>query len=148
MIKSRKQMIGETGENEVIELINCPYCSKELMLLPNNYPLCDIQCTACYFRAQVKTASSKPKNVIPGASYNIIDSATKSGLMMPPLIVNFKWKENEKEKRKIILYPFIPKENMKDSIRKIKKKDGGIRKHRMFNYVNLDKLPSLTLFEE
>lgn len=36
---------GKKGEQEVVDLVLCPNCKKQLMLLPPNYPLCDIQCT-------------------------------------------------------------------------------------------------------
>ena len=58
---------GDNGEIDIINLILCPNCNKKLMLLPKNYPLYDIQCTACNFRAQVKTNHTKPKPIIFGA---------------------------------------------------------------------------------
>ena len=61
---SVKRNKGELGEKEVVKLIDCPNCKKELMQLPKNYPLYDIQCTGCSFRAQVKSISSKPKKKV------------------------------------------------------------------------------------
>jgi len=49
------QTTGRKGELDVIRLVRCPNCGKKLMPLPANYPMYDIQCTACTFRARVKT---------------------------------------------------------------------------------------------
>jgi DNA-directed RNA polymerase subunit RPC12/RpoP len=104
---------GDIGEKDVVEKVPCPNCKKPLMQLPNNYPLYDLQCKGCSFRAQVKTSNSKPKNIVRGAGWDIIDKVLKSGFMIPPLFINFKWKEKDKEKQTIIFYPFIPKANLK-----------------------------------
>jgi len=104
---------GELGEQEVIQLVPCPNCSKPLMQLPPNYPLYDVQCTGCYFRAQVKTNVSKPKKEIWGSGWEILDKVLKSGFMVPPLILNYKWPKTETRHQKILFYPFIPKRNLK-----------------------------------
>ena len=84
---------GEIGEKEVVKLVKCPNCAKKLMQLPNNYPLFDVQCTGCSFRAQIKTVNSKPKSVLFGAGWEIMYKVLKSGYMVPPTIINFKWEE-------------------------------------------------------
>jgi len=58
---------GDQGECDIIEKVPCPNCKKKLMSLPPNYPLVDVQCTGCTFRAQIKTINSKPKNVLFGS---------------------------------------------------------------------------------
>lgn len=135
---------GDIGEQEVVKLIACPNCGKKLMGLPSNYPLYDIQCTACAFRAQIKTNNKKPAKEIFGAGWDIVEKVLKSGFMMPPLIANYKWLEDGKDKREIRFYPFIPKENLKKSLRDIKSHN---RKYWMFNYTGLDKLPYFTLYK-
>ena len=72
-------------------IVKCPNCNKKLMLLPPNYPLMDVQCTACYFRAQVKTINSKPKDNGLGAGWEIMNKVLKSGQMVPPTFFNFKY---------------------------------------------------------
>lgn len=66
---------------------------KEFNETPPNYPLYDVQCTGCSFRAQVKTNQSKPKAVVFGAGWQIMNKVLKSGYMTPPLFLNFKWSE-------------------------------------------------------
>lgn len=139
---SNKQF-GDEGEKEVVDLISCPNCLKQLMLLPPSFPLYDVQCTGCSFRAQVKTNRSKPKKEIFGATWEIIDKTTKSGYFVPPLIANFRWIEKDVERQEIRFYPFIPKVNLKKNLVKFssKRKDTW-----MFNYIGLDRLPFFTLF--
>lgn len=136
---------GDIGEQEVVDLVPCPNCKKDLMLLPTNYPLVDLQCTGCTFRAQVKTNKSKPKDTIFGAGWEIMQKVLKSGYMVPPLIANFKWQEQGKNKQKIIFYPFIPKAHLK-----MRQLSPTARRanYKMFNYVNLSKLPSFTVYEK
>ncbi|MCL4387448.1 hypothetical protein M1307_03595 [Patescibacteria group bacterium] len=109
---SNNKIAGDFGENEVVELIKCPNCSKKLMLLPPSFPLCDVQCTGCNFRAQIKTNNSKPKSIIFGAGWEIMDKVLKSGFITPPLIANFKWQEKSLKKQEIRFYPFVPKSNL------------------------------------
>lgn len=142
---STNKISGDLGEQEVVELVPCPNCSKRLMLLPANYPLVDVQCTGCLFRAQVKTNNSKPKAEIFGAGWDIQHKVLKSGYQMAPLIANYKWKEKDTNRQKIIFYPFIPKKNLKkrNVVFKSNRKD-----HMMFNYIGLDTLPHFVLYDK
>ena len=135
---------GYAGEREVVELVPCPNCGKELMLLPPNYPMCDVQCSGCNFRAQIKTNRSKPKSEIFGAGWDVTDKVLKSGYLMPPLIANFKWADKAGEHQEIRFYPFVPKKNLK-----MRQLSPTARRanYKMFNYVSLDKLPHFTLYE-
>lgn len=141
---STKKQHGDDGEQEVIKLISCPNCSKILMGLPPNYPLYDVQCTACNFRAQIKTNNKKPAKEIFGAGWEIVEKVLKSGFIMPPLITNYKWNDRRKEKQEIRFYPFVPKKHLKKSLRNIKSQK---RKYWMFNYIELDKLPFFTVYK-
>lgn len=135
---------GDAGEREVVELIPCPNCGKELMLLPPNYPLVDVQCSGCTFRAQIKTNRSKPKSEIFGAGWEIQNKVLKSGYQMAPLITNYKWSDKLGEHHEIRFYPFIPKANLKprNVVFSSARKD-----HKMFNYIGLDKLPHFVLYQ-
>lgn len=137
-------MVGDKGEKDVINKIECPNCGKDLMLLPPNYPLCDIQCTGCQFRAQVKTNSTKPKNIIFGAGWNIVDKVLKSGYLMPSLITNFVWEEEGINKQEIRFYPFITKKSLIPRTAHIRR---GSREYKMFNY-NLENLPYFVLYQQ
>ncbi len=145
MNKKNKQNIGDIGEKEIISLIKCPNCGKELMQLPKNYPLYDLQCSGCYFRAQVKTNNSKPKKEILGAGWSVMEKVLKAGYMIPPLIVNFKWKEKNVQHQKIIFYPFIPKNYIK---KRTLSENARRSDYIMFNYINLDKLPHFVMYEK
>jgi hypothetical protein len=136
---------GDRGEREIVELIPCPNCGKKLMQLPTGYPLYDVQCTGCSFRAQVKTNQSKPKGVIFGAGWEIMDKVLKSGFITPPIFANFKWTEKGIEKQEIRFYPFVPKKNL----RKYKISEKARRaNYWMFTYVGLDNLPFLSVYKK
>jgi hypothetical protein len=136
---------GDIGEREVVDLVPCPNCGKPLMTLPQNYPLVDVQCTGCIFRAQVKTNQNRPKAIIFGAGWDIVEKTLKSGYTMPPLIANFKWEENGEKRQEIRFYPFIPKKNLKwrrlpPTARRAN--------YKMFNYTGLDKLPYFVVYQK
>lgn len=135
---SNNKKSGDDGELDVIEKVPCPNCGKKLMILPPNYPLYDVQCVGCNFRAQVKTNRSKPKKEIFGAGWDIMEKVLKSGFITPPLITNFIWSEEEVKHQEIRFYPFIPKKNLK-----MHKLSPTARRanYKMFNYIGLDDLP-------
>jgi hypothetical protein len=114
------------------------------MALPKNYPLYDVQCTGCLFRAQVKTAASKPSDRILGAGWDIMSKVLKAGYLVPPTIVNFMWEEKGVPKQEIRFYPFLPHENLQmyrlsPSARRAN--------YRMFIYRGMLTLPHLVLLK-
>lgn len=140
---SKSKESGDKGEQDVVDKVPCLNCSKKLMLLPKNYPLYDVQCVGCNFRAQVKTNNCKPKAVIFGAGWDIMEKVLKSGFIAPPLIVNFIWKDKTGDHQEIRFYPFIPKKNLK-----MHKLSPTARRanYKMFNYVGIDELPFFPLY--
>lgn len=137
----KNKEVGDIGEGEVVDLVPCPNCKKKLMLLPKNYPLVDVQCTGCVFRAQVKTVNSKPKSTFFGAGWDIMSKVLKSGYMIPPTFVNFKWNNHQE----IRFYPFIPHRNLE----KYQLSSTARRaNYKMFHYTKMDKLPFFTVFKK
>lgn len=111
-----KKELGDQGEQDVIDLVPCPNCGSKLMKLPRNYPLVDLQCTACTFRVQVKRSSVPPEKAmkVQGGGWHVLNHALKVGMVLPPLIVNFNWLDTKtgEEKREIRFYPFVWKKNI------------------------------------
>lgn len=142
---SKSKISGDMGEQEIVDLIACPNCKKKLMLLPKNYPLFDVQCEGCSFRAQVKTNNTKPKPIIFGAGWDIMEKVLKSGYMVPPLITNFKWSDKDGNHQEIRFYPFIPKTHLK--MHQLSE-DARRANYKMFNYIGIDKLPYFELFKK
>ena len=138
---SKSKECGDSGECEVVEKVPCPNCGRKLMLLPTGYPLVDIQCTGCFFRAQVKTNNSKPCDTIFGAGWDIMNKTLKAGYQVPQLIVNFKWKSGQE----IRFYPFIPKEHLRKRVLSPQAKRAN---YAMFNYIGLSKLPFFKLYSK
>jgi hypothetical protein len=119
------------------------------MLLPKNYPLYDVQCRKCLFRAQVKSFRTKPANEMFGAGWDIIHKTLKSGYLVPALIINCRWKEKGKRRHVVRFYPFVPRTNLKNRTAHIKAPaTRRQRTYRMFNYTEMDKLPFLTLYDK
>ena len=142
---SKSQDSGNSGELDVVRKVPCPNCGKKLMKLPQNYPLYDVQCVGCNFRAQVKTNNCKPKSVIFGAGWDIMEKVLKSGVITPPLITNFAWTDRTGVHQEIRFYPFIPKKNLK-----MHKLSPTARRanYKMFNYIGINNLPYFTLFHK
>ena len=143
---SNNKQSGDAGEQDVIAKVACPNCGKKLMLLPPNYPLYDAQCVGCNFRAQVKTNNCKPKAVIFGAGWDIMEKVLKSGFITPPLIANFVWTSKEGEDlQEIRFYPFIPKKNLKmHQLAPTARRAN----YKMFNYIGIDTLPHFVLYKK
>jgi len=142
---ANNKLNGDAGEKEVVERVACPNCGKKLMILPPNFPLYDVQCTGCSFRAQVKTNASKPKAIIFGAGWDIMEKVLKSGYMTPAMFANFKWQEKGENKQEIRFYPFVPKSNL----RKYKLSPTARRaNYMMFCYIGLDKLPNFVVYKK
>jgi hypothetical protein len=144
-IKSKQE--GNKGETEVVKKVPCPNCGSKLMKLPVSYPLFDVQCTKCLFRAQIKTNNCKPKDQIFGAGWDIMDKNLRTGQLIPPLIVNFKWKEGQKQKRTVLFFPFLTKKNLRA---KTRSQNGSRPGYREFNYIGLmsDNIAKIVLKEE
>ena len=134
---------GDAGEKEVIKQVPCPNCGKPLMTLPLNYPLYDVQCTGCSFRAQVKTSHNNPRPIVFGAGWQIMNKVLKAGYMTPPLLLNFKWLEKGESKQEIRFYPFVPKKNLSS----YKLSETARRaNYEMFTYIGMDKLPYFIVY--
>ena len=136
---------GDLGEREVVQMVPCPNCGKKLMQLPKNYPMYDVQCTGCSFRAQVKTNKSKPHDEIFGAGWDIVEKVMKAGFTVPPLIAHFKWTANGKIRRRIAFYPFIPRANLRKRQLSATARRAN---YKMFNYIGLSKLPHFVLLDD
>ena len=136
---------GDAGELEIVDLVPCPNCNKKLMILPPSYPLFDVQCTGCSFRAQIKTNHSKPKAEIFGAGWEIMDKVLKSGYMVPALFANYKWIENNVQKHEARFYPFIPRKNLK---KRVLSETARRANYAMFNYTALDSVPYFVVYKK
>jgi hypothetical protein len=145
MITVNNKIAGDKGELDVIDRVACPNCSKRLMLLPPSFPLFDVQCVGCSFRAQVKTNQSKPKKEIFGAGWQIMDKVLKSGFLIPPMLANFKWEDSAGIHQEIKFYPFVSKKNLKKHQLPPTAKRAN---YWMFNYIDLDTLPHFVLYKK
>lgn len=144
-MRGLNKQFGDEGEKEVVTLVPCPNCDKDLMVLPPNYPLFDVQCSGCSFRAQVKSLSSRPKASILGAGWDIMDKVLKSGFLTPPLIANYKWEEDGSQKQEVRFYAFVPKTNLQKYRLSPTAKRAN---YWMFRYIGLDRLSYSVLYKK
>jgi len=137
------KLAGDLGEKEVCTLVPCPNCKNKLVLLPPGFPLYDVQCSRCLFRAQVKTVSSKPRASILGAGWEIYEKVLKAGYLAPPIFINFKWYDKEGLHQRIHFYPFVAKGNIQKYTLPPKSSRAG---YKIFRYIKLDKAPQIVFF--
>lgn len=141
-MRTSQQRTGDRGEREIRRRAPCPNCGKALAHLPTNFPLYDLQCEGCSFRAQVKTCVSSPKDIVRGAGWDIIRKVLKAGFLAPPLIVNFRCASGSRRKSEILFFPFVTKKYMEHYRLGENHRQ---KNYRMFNYVNLKSLPHFQL---
>jgi hypothetical protein len=145
MSPGTRSVAGDLGEREVIKRVSCPNCGRSLVKLPPNYPMYDVQCSGCSFRAQVKTCNARPKDEIFGAGWEVMDKVLKAGFMAPPLLVNFRWVEKRSRRQQVIFYPFVPRSHIRKRVLSDRARRAG---YQVFNYVALSSLPHMVLFEK
>lgn len=139
-----RKLSGDQGEKEVCDFVPCPNCQNKLVKLPAGFPMYDIQCSRCMFRAQVKTVNSQPKNQVFGAGWDIYSKVMKAGYLSPPLFINFKWLDRSgAANRRIDFYPFIAKDNISPYILSPTARRAN---YKMFKYVKLDKIPRIEMY--
>lgn len=143
MAKANREQ-GTLGEKDVVKKVPCPNCGKRLRLLPPGFPLYDVQCEGCVFRAQVKTNRSAPKNEIFGSGYAVLRHSMAIGQLIPPLIANFVWTEGRTLHQRIVLYPMITKENIR---KRTRGSDGSHPGYEEFNYIGMRSAPQAVLYE-
>jgi len=145
--KQTNGVSGTRGEQWVAKNIPCPNCDSSLMLLPVGFPLFDVQCSRCLFRAQVKANRCKPKDQIFGAGWEILDRTLRTGQLIPPLLVNYEWLDRStgKNRHEVHFFPFLTKANLS---RHRRPRTGQRPGYKQFNYVGLLKpsTPQAVLF--
>ena len=73
-----------------------------------------------------------------------MEKVLKAGILPPLLILNFKWNEKGKQHQEIRFCPFVPKSHLKKYTLSPEARRAN---YRMFNYVNMDKLPYIILYQ-
>ena len=99
---------GTEAENFVVAHVPCPSCAQALRKLPAGYPLYDVDCTRCLFRAQVKRVLEKPRSRVRGASWEVTNHHLRTGNLIPPMFVCFGWKTDAAAPTAIYFFPLVP----------------------------------------
>jgi hypothetical protein len=104
--------LGEAAEQFVVENVRCPSCGSTLRQLPPGYPLFDLQCSRCLFRAQVKRVQEKPRSRLRGGSWSVVSTYLRTGQLLPPMFVCFDWPRKQAEPGSVYLFPLVPAKNV------------------------------------
>lgn len=104
--------LGEEAESFVVEHVRCPSCGSALRQLPPGYPLFDVQCSACLFRAQVKRVQEKPRSRLRGGSWSVVSTYLRTGQLLPPMFVCFDWPRSKPEPGAVFFFPLVPAKNV------------------------------------
>jgi hypothetical protein len=129
---------GTEAERFIIDQLSCPSCGSSLRQLPTGYPLYDLECVRCLFRAQVKRVKAGPRDRLRGGSYDLVSHHLKTGHLLPPLFVCFGWATGAVNPSEVWLFPLVPAKNVKLRVLSEKHSTPG---RRMAEYVEMRKLP-------
>jgi len=94
LVTTKKQKLGNVGEQLVASKVDCPGCKKtgkSLRTLPTNFVCVDVICDFCGYLAQIKTktvsdADRLPKQV-PGAAWAPQSERMEAGIFFPLFLV-------------------------------------------------------------
>ncbi len=96
MASTKRQTLGDFGENAVARQIRCPKCKRPertLRMLPPSFKCADIICDFCGYLAQVKSVTCKETLDIParllGAAWKPQAERMSAGIYTPIFIVCF-----------------------------------------------------------
>ena len=93
LLTTKRQKLGEFGENRVTKDCNCPRCkrARTLVRLPTNFKCADVICDFCGYLAQVKTSAVRTIEVIPsqilGAAWGPQQERMEAGIYFPLFLV-------------------------------------------------------------
>jgi hypothetical protein len=112
MTEGPSTTLGDEAERYVVERVPCPSCGCGLRQLPPGYPLFDVQCSRCLFRAQVKRVQEKPRSRLRGGSWNVVSTYLRTGQLLPPMFVCFEWPRSRAEPGSVYFFPLVPAKNV------------------------------------
>jgi len=116
----------------------------EQFVIPTGFPLYDLDCTRCLFRAQVKRILSPPRNRIRGASWEVLNHHLKTGQLVPPIFACFGWKTGEPTPQIIFFFPFVPATHLR---KRVLSENHATPGRKMTEYERMLELPKMTVWE-
>jgi hypothetical protein len=135
--------LGRQAEDFVVEHLSCPSCASLLRPLPPGYPLYDVECVRCVFRAQVKRVRAQPRDRIRGGSWTILSHHLKTGHLLPPMFVCFGWPASEDRPSTVWFFPLVPAVNVRP--RKLSENHKTAAGRLMTEYERMRELPHMVL---
>jgi len=130
-----------------LNFIVCPNCNGKLVPKPITNEFRNVFCENCNFSCRFETAFNHPNESILNISYGDLDKLLSDKVILPPFIIDYKWKENETQWEKIYFFPFIARrflvEEKKHPIQLLPND-----KENLVFYSNMFDLPNILLFEQ
>lgn len=134
---------GTEAEVFVVEHVPCPSCGHRLRSLHPGFPLHDVECSRCLFRAQVKRILAPPRDRIRGASWDVLNHHLRTGQLVPPIFACFGWKRVAPAPGVIYFFPFIPASHVKRRVLSEKHATPG---RKMTEYERMLELPRFVVW--
>jgi hypothetical protein len=131
--------LGDEAERFVAASVHCPSCAGRLRQLPAGYPLFDVQCASCLFRAQTKRVKERPRSRLRGGSWSVVNLYLRTGQLLPPMFVCFDWPDTRRKPGFVYFFPFVPATNVKRRVLSQRHKTDAGRA--MAEYVDMLALP-------
>jgi hypothetical protein len=138
MSPSSRSAQGAQAERFVVQYLSCQSCGSSLRELPVGYPLFDVECVRCLFRAQVKRVKAGPRDRLRGGSFDLVSHHLKTGHLLPPLFVCFGWETGAATPGEVWFFPLVPAKNVKARILSERHSTPG---RRMAEFVGMRALP-------
>ena len=129
----------------ILNMVPCPNCESSLTAKPVEKEWKNVFCTNCPFACRFITVNHDP-NI---SKFNILANDLKKLLsentLLPPLIIDYKWKSGSIQFEKVIFFPFISviflKEQQEIPISLIPSEQASV-------LYPINELPSNTLYEQ
>lgn len=129
----------------ILNMVPCPNCASTLTAKPTPKEWKNVFCSTCPFACRFITAHHDPNiskfNILPNDLAKLLTDNT----LLPPLIINYKWKSNGISFERVTLFPFISakflKEQQEIPISLIPSEEASV-------LYAINELPSITLFEQ
>jgi uncharacterized protein YbaR (Trm112 family) len=131
----------------ILNLIACPNCNGTLRAQPAENELRNVFCDSCNFACRFETAFSSPTNSVLVLPSTQLEELITEKEMLPPLIIHFKWTDDDIAYEQVQFFPFIAYRFLKEEMSYVVSLATG-NKEAVTVYQNMYELPSITMYEQ
>lgn len=132
----------------ILNLIHCPNCNGKLVAKPIINELKNVLCEACNFTCRFETSFSDPEQSILSLPSDELDKLISDKVVLPPLIIHYKWEDSYLKYEKVYFFPFIAYRFLKEeAISQINLLSESSKKNNVIFY-NMFELPQILMYEQ